>query len=58
MGSISDGNVHAIEHREAKPSQGGPSRPVSELFRLDDRTILSQIHINDKTEGIANLNIQ
>ncbi|KAJ5152023.1 oxidoreductase [Penicillium capsulatum] len=40
MSSISDGNVHAVEHREKKPSQGDPSRPVSELFRLDNRTIL------------------
>lgn len=42
MGSITDGNVHALEHREAKTSQGDPSRPVSELFRLDNRTILSK----------------
>ncbi|KAJ5246847.1 short-chain dehydrogenase [Penicillium chermesinum] len=40
MSSISDGNVHAPEHRETKPSQGDPARPVSELFRLDHRTIL------------------
>lgn len=41
MANRSDGNVHALEHREAKPSQGDPARPVSDLFRLDNRTILS-----------------
>ncbi|KAJ5218501.1 short-chain dehydrogenase [Penicillium cinerascens] len=40
MSNRSDGNVHALEHREAKPSQGDPARPVSELFRLDNRTVI------------------
>ncbi|KAJ6120095.1 short-chain dehydrogenase [Penicillium sp. IBT 18751x] len=40
MTNYSDVNVHALEHREAKPSQGDPSQPVSELFRLDKRTII------------------
>lgn len=35
-------NVHALRYREAKPSQGDPSRPVSQLFRLDDRTVISK----------------
>ncbi|KAJ5096873.1 hypothetical protein N7456_007594 [Penicillium angulare] len=38
MPQTSEGNVHALQYREAKPSQGDPSRPVSELFRLDDLT--------------------
>lgn len=42
MSNISEGNVHSLEHREAKPSQGDPSRPVSELFRLDNRTVISE----------------
>lgn len=42
MSNRSDGNVHALEHREAKPSQGDPARPVSELFRLDNRTVISE----------------
>ncbi|ETS78615.1 hypothetical protein PFICI_10677 [Pestalotiopsis fici W106-1] len=33
-------NVHASKFREAKPSQGNPSAPVSELFSLADRTII------------------
>lgn len=37
----SDCNVHGLEFREAKPSQGDPARPVADLFRLDDRTIIS-----------------
>lgn len=41
MANKSDGNVHALEYRETKPSQGDPARPVSDLFRLDNRTILS-----------------
>ncbi|GAT25827.1 short-chain dehydrogenase [Aspergillus luchuensis] len=36
----SDCNVHGLEFREAKPSQGDPARPVADLFRLDDRTII------------------
>ncbi|RAK95507.1 short-chain dehydrogenase [Aspergillus ibericus CBS 121593] len=40
MSMRSDCNVHGLEFREAKPSQGDPSRPVSELFRLDNRTII------------------
>lgn len=40
MSKESDCNVHGPEFREAKPSQGHPSRPVSELFRLDNRTII------------------
>jgi len=34
-------NVHDLEFREAKKPQAGPSVPVSELFRLDSRTIVS-----------------
>ncbi|KAJ5151420.1 short-chain dehydrogenase [Penicillium canariense] len=40
MANRSDGNVHALEFREAKPSQGDASRPISDLFRLDKRTII------------------
>ncbi|OQE31989.1 hypothetical protein PENSTE_c001G08661 [Penicillium steckii] len=40
MPQTSEGNVHAAEYREAKPSQGDPTRPVSTLFRLDNRTII------------------
>ncbi|CAI7573362.1 unnamed protein product [Penicillium pancosmium] len=40
MPQTSEGNVHALHYREAKPSQGDPSRPVSELFRLDNRTVI------------------
>ncbi|KAL2818720.1 hypothetical protein BDW59DRAFT_151908 [Aspergillus cavernicola] len=40
MSSKSDCNVHALEFREAKPSQGDASRPVSELFRLNNRTVI------------------
>ncbi|OOF90225.1 hypothetical protein ASPCADRAFT_511004 [Aspergillus carbonarius ITEM 5010] len=40
MSVRSDCNVHGLEFREAKPPQGDPSRPVSELFRLDNRTII------------------
>lgn len=43
MSSKSDCNVHALEFREAKPSQGDASRPVSDLFRLDNRTVISKI---------------
>ncbi|KAJ5105341.1 short-chain dehydrogenase [Penicillium alfredii] len=39
----SDGNVHGLDVREAKPSQGDRPRPVSELFRLDNRTIISEV---------------
>lgn len=42
MPQTSDGNVHAPQYREAKPSQGDPSLPVSQLFRLDNRTIISE----------------
>lgn len=42
MPQTSEGNVHALQYREAKPSQGDPTRPVSELFRLDNRTIISE----------------
>lgn len=40
MANRSDGNVHAIEFREAKPSQGDETRPVSELFSLKKRTVI------------------
>lgn len=42
MPQTSDSNVHEPQYREAKPSQGDPSRPVSQLFRLDDRTVISE----------------
>lgn len=42
MNNRSDCNVHGLEFREAKPSQGDPSRPVSELFRLDKRSVISK----------------
>jgi hypothetical protein len=42
MPQTSDGNVHAPQYREAKPSQGDPSRPVSQLFRLDDRMVIGE----------------
>lgn len=42
MSNRSDGNVHALEFREAKPSQGNPSRPVADLFRIDDQTVISE----------------
>lgn len=45
MPQTSEGNVHALHYREAKPSQGDSSRPVSELFRLDNRTVISMIFI-------------
>jgi hypothetical protein len=45
MPQTSEGNVHGLQYREAKPSQGNPSQPVSELFRLDNRTIISKILI-------------
>lgn len=41
MATRSDCNVHGLEFREAKPSQGDPARPVADLFRLDNRTIIS-----------------
>ncbi|GCB23719.1 D-arabinitol 2-dehydrogenase [Aspergillus awamori] len=41
MATRSDCNVHGLEFREAKPSQGDPARPVAGLFRLDNRTIIS-----------------
>ncbi|KAI3062386.1 hypothetical protein CBS147343_8738 [Aspergillus niger] len=40
MATRSDCNVHGLEFREAKPSQGDPARPVADLFRLDNRTII------------------
>ncbi|PYH36231.1 oxidoreductase [Aspergillus neoniger CBS 115656] len=40
MATRSDCNVHSPEFREAKPSQGDPARPVADLFRLDNRTII------------------
>lgn len=42
MANRADGNVHAIEFRETKPSQGGAALPVSELFSLKERTIISE----------------
>lgn len=41
MSSRSDCNVHSLEFREPKPPQGDPSRPVSEFFRLDNRSVIS-----------------
>ncbi|KAJ5741467.1 short-chain dehydrogenase [Penicillium manginii] len=43
MPQTSEGNVHGLQYREAKPSQGNPSQPVSELFRLDNRTIITDV---------------
>ncbi|KAJ5640571.1 short-chain dehydrogenase [Penicillium herquei] len=40
MNQRSDGNVHALECRETKPSQGDPAKPVADLFRLDNRSII------------------
>ncbi|CAI7648762.1 unnamed protein product [Penicillium bialowiezense] len=40
MANRADGNVHAIEFREAKASQGDTARHVSELFSLKERTII------------------
>lgn len=34
-------NVHDLEFREAKQPQAGPSVPVGDLFRLNNRTIVS-----------------
>lgn len=42
MANRADGNVHAIEFREAKASQGDTARHVSELFSLKERTIISE----------------
>lgn len=39
VGSV--GNVHGLEFRETKSSQGKPLAPVSDLFRLEKRTIIS-----------------
>ncbi|KAI8676429.1 hypothetical protein NCS56_00530600 [Fusarium sp. Ph1] len=33
-------NVHLLKYREAKPSQGDASKPVSKLFSLENRTVL------------------
>lgn len=35
-------NVHALKFRETKQSQGRPSAPVADLFRLDERTIVGK----------------
>ncbi|KAJ5729956.1 uncharacterized protein N7483_004464 [Penicillium malachiteum] len=40
MNQRSDGNVHALECRETKSSQGDPAKPVADLFRLDNRSII------------------
>ncbi|PYI03704.1 oxidoreductase [Aspergillus sclerotiicarbonarius CBS 121057] len=40
MSMLSDCNVHGLEFREAKPPQGDHSRPVSGLFRLDNRSVI------------------
>ncbi|KAK4494439.1 hypothetical protein PRZ48_014737 [Zasmidium cellare] len=32
-------NVHDLEFREAKQPQAGPSVPVADLFRFDNRTV-------------------
>ena len=42
MANRADGNVHAIEFREAKASQGDAARQVSELFSLKERTTISE----------------
>lgn len=42
MANRADGNVHTIEFREAKPSQGDAARPVSELFSLEERTVIGE----------------
>jgi hypothetical protein len=34
-------NVHDLAFREAKKPQAGPSVPVGDLFRLDNRTVVS-----------------
>lgn len=34
-------NVHDLEFREAKKPQAGASVPVADLFRLDNRTVVS-----------------
>lgn len=36
-------NVHDPKYREAKPPQGGPSVPLTDLFRLDGRTVVSML---------------
>lgn len=33
-------NVHAAKYREVKASQGDPTAPVADLFRLDSRTVI------------------
>ncbi|KAE8143498.1 hypothetical protein BDV38DRAFT_292090 [Aspergillus pseudotamarii] len=43
MSVNSNCNVHDPGLRESKPSQGDPSRPVKDLFRLDKRTIVSTL---------------
>ena len=48
MPQTTEGNVHALQYREAKNSQGDPSRPVSDLFRLDNRTVISQALFHPK----------
>ncbi|KAJ5706981.1 short-chain dehydrogenase [Penicillium malachiteum] len=40
MNQRSDGNVHALQCRETKPTQGDPAKPVADLFRLDNRSII------------------
>ncbi|KAI1321398.1 oxidoreductase [Xylariaceae sp. FL0255] len=37
---MSSENVHALKFREAKKPQSSPSAPVTDLFRLDDRTVV------------------
>lgn len=37
---MKDANVHDPKYREAKPPQSNASVPVSQLFRLDNRTII------------------
>jgi hypothetical protein len=41
--SLKGVNVHEPQYREAKPSQGAPSATVTELFRLNNRTIIGMV---------------
>lgn len=36
-------NVHDLEFREAKRPQASPSVSVGDLFRLDNRTVVSMV---------------
>lgn len=39
---MKDENVHGPQLRETKESQARPAAPVSDLFRLDGRTIVGK----------------